>query len=288
MLMRVRYIDSMDLDSFIIQNNNSSFILSTLIASFNHLLKSIRQLIKLEIVHNDIKGQNVIYDKDKALPILIDFGLSIPMTKVTSDSLYNYFYIYAPEYYIWPLEVHFLNLLIHISPEPTETMLRDLAKNYTQHNGALAGFSQHFKRRYEKVCLLQIQKYAKMNRKDRKTKIIQAWPTWDNYALSIMYLKFIYFIVRSKNGDVLHNTFVAFILKLLLTNIHPDPDRRLDVGRTLEVFNQFLLDEKVDKVVVFERIIQNISGYKKTINRGLATERVALKTLSEVTRRQGL
>ena len=49
------------------------------------------------------------------------------MAKITNENLYNYFYIYAPEYYIWPLEVHLLNLLLHVTPEPTEDLLRELA-----------------------------------------------------------------------------------------------------------------------------------------------------------------
>ena len=287
-LMRIRYINSVDLDNFIINNNNSSFILSTLIASFNHLLKSIRLLIGLEIVHNDLKGQNIIYDKDKALPVIIDFGLSLPMSKITSDNLYNYFYVYAPEYYIWPLEVHFLNLLLHVSPEPTDSMLHELAGRYVHQNAALTPFSQHFKKRFEKLCFSQLKKYAKMDRKGRKTKIIQAWHTWDNYSLSIIYLKFICFIMGSENGDILQSTFVVFILKLLLTNIHPDPSQRFDINKTLETFNQFLLNEKVDKIVIFEDILENINRNKGYINRKIATAKATLRTLSQMTLRQAI
>ena len=68
-------------------------------------------LQNVKIVHFDLKGQNIIFDLKEFAPIIIDFGLSLPMEKVKNDNLYDYFYVYAPEYYVWPLEVHYLNYL---------------------------------------------------------------------------------------------------------------------------------------------------------------------------------
>ena len=266
-LMKIRYIDSIDLDSFIVQNNNSSFIFLTLISSFNHLLKSIRMLIGLNIVHNDLKGQNIIYSTKKSLPIIIDFGLSLPLSKITGENLYNYFYIYAPEYYIWPLEMHLLNLLLHVTPEPTEKMLRELADKYTTYNAALQSFSHHFKKQFADLCFKELMKYIKMDHKSMKTKIMKSWVTWDNYSLSIIYLKFVYFIIRSENGNILKNPFVIFITKLLLMNIHPNPEKRHPINETIKIFNQFLYSEKVDKVSVFEEIVERLHDSKQAINK---------------------
>ena len=107
-LMKIRFIDSTDFDSYVIENKNTSAVLLTLISAFNYLLRSIKILEKVKVVQFDLKGQNIVFDTKKLQPIIIDFGLSLPMEKVNNETLLNYFYIYAPEYYVWPLEVHYL------------------------------------------------------------------------------------------------------------------------------------------------------------------------------------
>ena len=41
------------------------------------------------------------------------------------------------------------------------------------------------------LCFDELVKYMKMDHKSIKTKILKSWTTWDNYSLSIIYLKFI-------------------------------------------------------------------------------------------------
>ena len=136
-LMKIRFIDLEDFDNYILKNQNANLIVLTLIKGFNHILQSIKLLIDANVVQFDLKGPNIVFDNKKILPIIIDFGLSLPMDSLNADTLYNYFYIYAPEYYVWPLEVHYLNLLLHMSSEPEDRELLDLANRFTKYNAAL-------------------------------------------------------------------------------------------------------------------------------------------------------
>ena len=52
-------------------------------------------------------------------------------------NLKRFFYIYAPEYYIWPLEVHYMCFLANQSKEPTMMDLKEMAKRYVENNKAL-------------------------------------------------------------------------------------------------------------------------------------------------------
>jgi len=280
-LMKIRYIDSTNLDRFIVENNRGNFIFLTLISSFNHLLKSIRMLIDMAVVHNDLKGQNIIYSRDQSLPIIIDFGLSIPMLHITADNLHIYFYIYAPEYYIWPLEVHYLNMLFHVNPDPDEAMLRELAHQYTTKNVALQAFSSQFRKKFELLCVKELKKYNKMGHKERKSKLLKAWISWDNYSLSIIYLKNIYYIIRSEYGDVLNNPFVIFMTKLLLSNIHPNIEKRKSIKETAAIFNQFLYSKKVDKIAVFEEIVERLHQNKRAINQMITLDQHHVNRMSK-------
>ena len=142
-LMKIRFIDMEDFDNYILKNSNANLIILTLIKGFNHLLKSIQLLIDVNVVQFDLKGPNIVFDNKKNLPIIIDFGLSLPMNSLDTETMYNYFYIYAPEYYVWPLEVHYINLLLHITPEPDVNQLKDLAKRFTKSNAALEALKHY-------------------------------------------------------------------------------------------------------------------------------------------------
>ena len=67
------------------------------------------------------------------------------MNNIDKIDLKQVFYTYAPQYYVWPLEVHYLGLLFNVNKEPNEVELRGLAKVYVEHNkGINKNFSPNF------------------------------------------------------------------------------------------------------------------------------------------------
>jgi len=63
LLMKIRYINGGVLDTFISENKNSSLIFSLFVSILSGLLKRVEFLIQNNIIHFDIKGQNIIYNK---------------------------------------------------------------------------------------------------------------------------------------------------------------------------------------------------------------------------------
>ena len=282
-LMKIRFIDSTDFDSYVIKNKNTSAILLTLISAFNHLLRSLKILEKVKVVQFDLKGQNIVFDTKKLQPIIIDFGLSLPMEKVNNETLLNYFYIYAPEYYVWPLEVHYLNLILHINPQPTKDEIKDLVNAYVKSNAALDGFSNEFKKNFSTACENQLLHYNELPLTERKNYILRFWNTWDNYSLSIIYIKFIYFIIRSNDKSIFKNGFVSYFTELLLMNIHPDPTRRLSLENTLKQFNKYLYNNPINKADKFQDLVESFAKNKKSVDKELKLNSRKIKTLTEKT-----
>ena len=66
-------------------------------------------LLSMNIVHYDLKGNNIMFNEINKLPLILDFGLSIKMDELKADNLEKFFYIYAPEYTPWCLEIHYLS-----------------------------------------------------------------------------------------------------------------------------------------------------------------------------------
>ena len=280
-MLKIRYIESKDFDTYIIENKNSSVIFLTLISAYNYLLKSLALIQNANIVHFDIKGQNIVFDLKKVNPIIIDFGLSLPMEHVKNDNLYDYFYVYAPEYYVWPLEVHYLNFLLHISENPKDDDLKSMVQLYISKNAAFDGFSKDFKKEFQKLCYNELKKYDNLTLIEKKNKVLKSWNSWDNYSLSIVYLKFLFYITKTNSEQILKNNFVQHFTEILLLNIHPDPMKRLGLVKTMKLFNKFLFDSKINKTSTFQDITENMSKNKTIMNKTIMLNKRKLKTITE-------
>ena len=167
-MMKLDYVEGMEFLQYMIKNANSVQIINNIINSFNNLLRSISLLINKKIIHYDLKGSNILYSSKKNIPLLIDFGLSINMNNIDNLNLNEVFYTYAPQYYVWPLEVHYLGLLFNVEKEPNEAALKNLAKEYVKNNkGINKNFSPNFLKKYEKTCLDQLKIYSQMKFDER-------------------------------------------------------------------------------------------------------------------------
>ena len=93
-------------------------------------------------------------------------------------------------------------------------------------------------------------------------ELLQNWITWDNYSLSIMYLRFLYYL--NINGYI-ENIFIENLTELLLTNIHPNPKKRLDIDTTLFKFNQSLYEKSTD-IKVLQAVTNLFIDNRKKIN----------------------
>ena len=270
-MMKLDYVEGMEFLQYMIKNANSVQIINNIINSFNVLLRSISLLVNKKIVHYDLKGSNILYSTRKNIPLIIDFGLSIDMNNINNKSLKEVFYTYAPQYYVWPLEVHYLGLLFNVDKEPSEEMLSNLAKEYVKNNkGINKNFSPNFLKKYEKSCLEQLKVYSQMRFEERVKFIMNFWNTWDNYALSITYLRFLRYLAIQ---GFYENSFIKFMGKLLLQNIHPNPNKRLSLIDTTHTFNGFLYKEQIDVDATFEELTDEFIKNKENINKNLKNHR---------------
>lgn len=251
-LLKMLYIDGPNFINFMVNNRNSRQIINNVINSYNHLLTSLRLLISQNIIHYDIKGDNILFNLTLQAPTLIDFGLSIDFNNINEKNMKKYFYVYAPEYYIWPLEIHYLCFILHKNKNPTLIDLQILAKTYIKHNIALIkNFSPKFLEQFEKICMKQLIVYKNMKYDMAIKNILKLWKYWDNYSVSVLFLKFIsYFNI---DGYV-KNPFIIFLSELLLNNIHPDPKNRLSVDNSIQTFNSFLLTSEINKEATFDEL----------------------------------
>ena len=232
-------------------------------------------LVENNIVHFDLKSDNILYDTKINHTKIIDFGLSIPIKKLNNDNLKEYFYIYAPEYFVWPLEVHVINFLLHeyngdnVDKKYIDDISKKISTEYVESNKALNLFTKEFHTKYMELCDLQVKKYLKMvAKKDSKLKqkefiiyeLIKFNNTWDNYSVSIMILRIIDMLFPN---DFVENNFFETFSQLLLYNIHPNPLKRFNINDSLDKFRElFYLNETIETYIETYKAID--IDYKKS------------------------
>ena len=265
------YINGISLLDHMINTKNSQFIVNNIISSYSYLLKSIAILKKNKICHFDIKGDNILFDNQKKLPIIIDFGLSIDTTTISLNNLTKFFYVFAPEYYFWPLEVHYLNFLLHKNINPSKQDLQNIAKEYTNNNRALLPFSDKFKIKFQRLCYVQLKYYNNIDEIVKRINLLlNYWKTWDNYGISIMFLKIIRYIFY--NNGFTKNKFITFFSQLLLKNMHPDPLSRMSPIQTLQFFNTFLNNKDINNISTFKAITDLFIKNRTLISKKITNE----------------
>ena len=212
--------------------------------SFRFLLDAIDYLLDDGIVHFDLKGENILYNTISNEPQIIDFGISIPIERIKTRNIREYFYVYGPDYYVWPLEVHVINFLLHETKSVlTSKDASSIATLYAKSNRALNIFSPSFKKMYLDDCKKVTERYVGKPRDDTIAMLIGMYKTWDNYALSVMYLKSFKYLF----SEGFHrNPMIIHFSQILLLNISPDFYKRLSIDETKKKFNDiFYIDGDV-------------------------------------------
>ena len=216
-------------------------VILTIMETYTYLLSAIKYLLDINIVHFDLKGDNILYNTITTDPQIIDFGISLPIKQLTSKNWNQYFYVYAPEYYVWPLEVHAIGFILHEgSNKLSSSDVRRIAQEYVSFNKALDVFSSDFRTKYQQLCEVCLESYVGKSGDEVIPQLIKKHVSWDNYSLSILYLKtFSYMFPRG----IHRNSILIRFSQLLALNISPDFSVRLSLEETKRKFSEIFYIE---------------------------------------------
>ncbi len=284
-MMKMEYINGEEFITYLIKNKENVTIVKNLIASYTHLLTSIKLLTDIRVIHFDLKGDNILFNKDKEIPIMIDFGLSINMNELINQSisvekLRKFFYVFGPDYYVWPIEVHYICYLLNVNENPSPKEITKICNEYVDNNAALKiNCSSNFMNSYKSSCKDILLEMNKLNFGDKINKILSYWHTWDNYSLSIIYLQFIYYLNIT---GYIKNTLIIKFSELLLTNINPNPKKRLNVLKTKQNFKKFLYNLNIDSVLNFQEVKEMFLFNKQNIKKALKAQKKLLNKRSKI------
>ena len=252
-IMKMPYIKNVSLIKYITNPNiDKKEIITYIMDSYKFLLHSLKLLNLNRIVHFDFKLPNLLIDTKTKNPIVIDFGLSIPINDLGPKTYGKYFYAYNANYYIWSVDIHIINYVINVNSTLTYDELVVLVDTNINANHVLHMFSEGFIKKYRELTISTYKKYTNMSAEDIVTELVKNCNTWDNYALSILFLSLINCISYEGFTD---NKLIKNFTEILLLNIHPNAAKRLSFDDTKARYKKiFSLDVSVDG---YESVLNN-------------------------------
>jgi serine/threonine protein kinase len=164
-------------------------IFAMTIQTYDYLLTALQKLAALQIIHMDLKENNIICHDTNGNPIIIDFGLSLDTTipnilnKLTDFS--------DPYYFPWCLDISFLYYALQEKPETLieETFITTIIHKFIEINKIKSFLSNNELSRFQQKTNTYYQTFMKKNMKSLIDELIQYKMTWDNYSLAVIYLQ---------------------------------------------------------------------------------------------------
>ena len=279
-LMEMNFITGMTLDDYLIKNKNPKYIINSLISCYTYLLHSLQILNKYNIVHFDLKGNNIMFNTEKNIPLIIDFGMSIDLENVTSDTLDFYFFSFAPSYYVWCPEIHFLNYLINVNDQLTREKINEICHKTINNNKSLVAIlSDTFLNSYTQNMKLYYSQFIGMSKGDIIKELLKTSHTWDNYSLSNIFIRIISKIYPDGFDK---NDFIIRFIQLLLGTLNPNPNKRISISSCLDRFENILTTSKRGE---FKDVLDSLKIHRKRFNKNINNVSKTLKKMEDTLNR---
>lgn len=209
--------------------------------SYQHLLKSIQLLQSHHLCYFALSSQTILFESTR--PILIHFDSTIQTNdrnlankiKQTIQTLDNFSH--------QPLEVHVLYFLWKNELSTLSyTQVEEISSHYVKSMPIFSLFSDSDREKYKDRCIETLKLYVNQPQKEIIEKLVPFSPTWDKFALSVLYLCLLEKVIRRFS---LKNTFFNSFFSLLIDELDPDPHKRISIKQTMEQF-EHLYEEYPD------------------------------------------
>ena len=107
----------------------------------------------------------------------------------------QHFYVHAPDYFLWPIEVHLMTYLINEHDTLTEESLNKVCYEYVSNNRAIEYMSREFKKKMFDLSVTTFSRFIDQPREKVLNELLKYWDKWDMYAINIMFLKMMYELI---------------------------------------------------------------------------------------------
>jgi serine/threonine protein kinase len=238
---KIKYIGKDTLIKYYMKVLSNNKFINIFIENHIILLESLEKLESAQIIHYDLKENNVMIQDSNKRPIIIDFGLSIDATKPMETYFYSYYTKYGP----WCIDIVFLSYMVNEVGKDWQTQLittnniKQILDEFFKINPIntkllIEDERNKWKSKLENYFNVFINKPWNI----LYDELIKYCFTWDNYSITVMYLFMIHELELITYSS---NTFLNDYINLLKNNIMSIPNERttptIFKNKILKIFN---------------------------------------------------
>ena len=242
MLTEMEYVPNRSFFDILTEDDSLERQIFVLLFNYSALLRSLYVLKKHHIIHFDLKLDNILYDIVEQYPKILDFGISLDKKKISLSNLKKTFWIYAPWYYVWCPDIHFMCYLVNVDSVVTLEVIETVVKECVKGNEILALMDNVYQVDYEISYIKHLSKYIGMDIKDIAKDILKHSTNWDIYSLGLIFIKLTKFVTTKNN---LKHPFFSFFMDILKININPDTEKHLCEEDILKLLYEYVNNTKI-------------------------------------------
>jgi hypothetical protein len=210
-----------------------------LVEFYMHLLGSLKLLANCKLLHGNVSLKNIVVDKNEDV-LLCNFSHSIDLT---TPDIYEHLIVFLKEneeneseFDFKPLEWHILHhLSLNKKIGLSQFNIERIIDSYLQRNQLLHHFGKETLARFKQEGLDFFVHFVNKTYTEACQELLKYAETWDNYELSMTYLKI---LVGLQRAIKIPNIFVTHFCKLLVENVSSDPRKRHGIVENMELFEK--------------------------------------------------
>ena len=240
------------------------------------LFDGIERLNKINIIHLDIKGNNVIYSEAHSNPIIIDFGLSLDLDDY-NDQKDDVFFTYGADYEPWCIDLGMITYIIENKIENVEindsTMklhIEKVIEDYVKDNtSVLEKNREDMKKR---LIVYFGENFMNKNFGEMIEILLKNAKTWDVHSLIVVYYHFILSSLSENDGNInlTDNTEIGNMIDDMESYILSVPDERESLEKIREKmmghYKNVMLKEKIaTKLLIKKEISEEEVAHNLTL-----------------------
>lgn len=270
---QILFVGNATLYSYIHDIINTKGFFKKLLNIYISLLEGLQILYeKGGIIHLDIKENNIVLS-NQGKPRIIDFGLSYILKNINKTNYKEVFFVYAPEYAPWCIEIVVINYIIHklniewMKKEITIEILHEIVNEFIKHNYGIKELFTEKEKITIKENYINYLKTKISTGEQMINELMTTAKTWDTYSLSITFLYLFKFIGISQSP-------IIKIQQILKDQIVSSPNDRLIPKKKIQQIKNILKKIKIQEYNEINNIISsiNIKDLSKKIQKSKINE----------------
>jgi serine/threonine protein kinase len=289
---KLRYVGKHTLSKYILDvvDYKPTALVRVLVNTHKHLLVGFKKLFSEGIVHLDVKENNVMMEDNNGTPIIIDFGLSCEVKKISDNKYRDAFFVYGPDYAPWCIDICMMTYMANeleqeiIPPGMlgfvgfeekktknwmegmvTKEKLTKVINDFIKKNPAMTElFNKEQKTEYSKTLHEYFNSFVGKTWNELAEALIANVSSWDCYAVSVVYLHLLQDL-ELRNVDKRISSWDSY-KKILEDMILSKPDERMNCNDMIKKLDILFSNISRSENTKMRKLLDNVLVKNKNIH----------------------